>query len=283
MRATLTLSYDSVTMDLVNGDTAAWNIDRLARLAAAALAQASPTQPNGRIREVPDVRTIRWYTSIGLLGRPAAMRGRTALYGRSHLAQLVAIKRLQAAGLTVAAVQERLLGAEESAVEKIALLPADLDGLLAQVDATEAPEAPEAPDEAVTAHKPTPTPTHSTASPSPSAKTEARKRFWATPLTPPTATASALGSSTTAEPTTPATAPASQTTIPAPAPATPAPTPTTPSTADAAPPVHGIRLASGVTLLLPSGRAPEAAERAAIAEAARPLLDLLDRLGLSEA
>ena len=105
-------------MSPVNGDRATWTIDRLARLAAAALADASPAQPNGRIREVPDVRTIRWYTSIGLLDRPAAMRGRTALYGRSHLAQLVAIKRLQADGLTVAAVQERLLGADAAAVER---------------------------------------------------------------------------------------------------------------------------------------------------------------------
>lgn len=223
----------------MNGDTAAWTIDRLARLAAAALADASPTQPNGRIREVPDVRTIRWYTSIGLLGRPAAMRGRTALYDRSHLAQLVAIKRLQADGLTVAAVQERLLGAQESAIEAIAMLPADLDALIAEVDAVDVP-----------------VPTSPRASPQTQrtqrTQTEARKRFWVTAPAPSAAAESAR------VPDSPATS------------------------ADAAPPVHGIRLGSGVTLLLPSGRAPEAAERAAIAEAARPLLDLLDRLGLSE-
>ncbi|MEY9913347.1 DNA-binding transcriptional MerR regulator [Catenulispora sp. MAP12-49] len=234
----------------MNGDTAAWTIDRLARLAAAALADASPTQPNGRIREVPDVRTIRWYTSIGLLGRPAAMRGRTALYDRSHLAQLVAIKRLQADGLTVAAVQERLLGAQESAIEAIAMLPADLDALIAEVDAVDVP-----------------VPTSPRASPQTQrtqrTQTEARKRFWVT----------APASSAAAE------------SAPVPdSPATSADTTSTDATsADAAPPVHGIRLGSGVTLLLPSGRAPEAAERAAIAEAARPLLDLLDRLGLSEA
>lgn len=234
----------------MNGDTAAWTIDRLARLAAAALADASPTQPNGRIREVPDVRTIRWYTSIGLLGRPAAMRGRTALYDRSHLAQLVAIKRLQADGLTVAAVQERLLGAQESAIEAIAMLPADLDVLIAEVDAVDVP-----------------VPTSPRASPQTQrtqrTQTEARKRFWVTAPAPSAAAESA----------------------PVPdSPATSADTTSADATsADAAPPVHGIRLGSGVTLLLPSGRVPEAAERAAIAEAARPLLDLLDRLGLSEA
>ena len=239
----------------MNGDTAAWTIDRLARLAAAALADASPTQPNGRIREVPDVRTIRWYTSIGLLGRPAAMRGRTALYDRSHLAQLVAIKRLQADGLTVAAVQERLLGAQESAIEAIAMLPADLDALIAEVDAVDVP-----------------VPTSPRASPQTQrtqrTQTEARKRFWVTAPAPSAAAESAP------VPDSPATS-ADTTSTDA--------TSTDTTSADAAPPVHGIRLGSGVTLLLPSGRVPEAAERAAIAEAARPLLDLLDRLGLSEA
>jgi DNA-binding transcriptional MerR regulator len=216
----------------VNGDSATWTIDRLARLAAAALAAGAPTQPNGRIREVPDVRTIRWYTSIGLLDRPAAMRGRTALYGRSHLAQLVAIKRLQAAGLTVAAVQERLLGADESAVEEIAGLPADLDEVEAQVEADNRPAA--------------------AGSKSLSAEPAARSRFWVAPSAPPAARE-------VARPTTPPTAP------------------------DAVPPVHGIRLATDVTLLLPPGRVPDAAARAAIAEAAQPLLALLERLGLSEA
>ncbi len=203
---------------------APWTIDRLARLAAAALAAGAPTQPNGRIREVPDVRTIRWYTSIGLLDRPAAMRGRTALYGRSHLAQLVAIKRLQASGLTVAAVQERLLGADASVVEEIAKLPADLDTLIAPADADTADTAP----------------------------SPARSRFWVTP--PAAEPFTAITADTdTIEPDT-----------------------TTPL-------ITGIRLTTDITLLLPTGRTPDAAARAAIAEAAQPLLDLLNRLGLSEA
>ena len=231
----LTLSYDSVIIRSVNGDSATWTIDRLARLAAAALATGAPTQPNGRIREVPDVRTIRWYTSIGLLGRPAAMRGRTALYGRSHLAQLVAIKRLQASGLTVAAVQERLLGADESAVEEIAMLPADLDDLDDQVAPGGEPRAAE----------PASAP---------------RARFCATPSTPPVAhEASAAADS-----------------------ADKADNADVARIADVPPIMHGIRLAPDVTLLLPPGRVPDAAARAAIAEADRTLLALLDRLGLSE-
>src|SRR5205823_13215113 len=43
---------------------------------------------NGRVRDVPDRRTVRFYTTLGLIDRPAALRGRTALYGRRHLLQL---------------------------------------------------------------------------------------------------------------------------------------------------------------------------------------------------
>ncbi len=66
---------------------------------------ALPAPKNGQVRAVPDERTIRYYGTIGLLDRPAAMRGRTALYDRRHLAQVVAIKRLQHAGRSLAEIQ----------------------------------------------------------------------------------------------------------------------------------------------------------------------------------
>ena len=69
---------------------------------------------------MPDLRTIRYYTTLGLLDRPAAMRGRTALYGPRHLLQLVAIKRLQARGLSLAAVQERVVGLSDAALRRLA-------------------------------------------------------------------------------------------------------------------------------------------------------------------
>src|SRR5580693_6010701 len=104
----------------MTGPDATWTIDQLAELVADALSTGYPGQSNGRVRQVPDVRTIRWYTSIGLLDRPAALRGRTALYGRRHLAQLVAVKRLQADGHALAAVQQQLIGADEATLERIA-------------------------------------------------------------------------------------------------------------------------------------------------------------------
>src|SRR5882757_9210130 len=101
-----------------------WTIDELSALVAEALVVDYPGPPNGRARVVPDQRTIRWYTTIGLLDRPTAMRGRTALYDRRHLLQLVAIKRLQADGHTLADVQQRLVGATDSTLTHIARLPA---------------------------------------------------------------------------------------------------------------------------------------------------------------
>jgi MerR HTH family regulatory protein len=105
-------------------DAELWTIDQLCALAAAELLASEQSQPSARVREVPDRRTIRWYATIGLLDRPAEMRGRTALYGRRHLLQIVAIKRLQATGIPLAEVQERLAGATSSTLEGIAELSA---------------------------------------------------------------------------------------------------------------------------------------------------------------
>ena len=67
---------------------------------------ALPTPKNGQVRAVPDERTVRYYVTLGLLDRPSAMRGRTALYGARHVAQVIAIKRLQTMGRSLAAIQQ---------------------------------------------------------------------------------------------------------------------------------------------------------------------------------
>lgn len=81
-----------------------WTLSELVAEVAARIA-ALPAPSNGQVRAVPDERTVRYYGTIGLLDRPLAMRGRTALYGRRHLAQVVAIKRLQAMGQSLAEIQ----------------------------------------------------------------------------------------------------------------------------------------------------------------------------------
>ncbi|TDC65270.1 MerR family transcriptional regulator, partial [Actinomadura sp. GC306] len=100
-----------------------WTISELAERAAAALAADGSTQVSGRVRDVPNERLIRWYTTIGLVDPPLGRRGRTALYGPRHLLQLVAVKRRQAAGRSIAEIQVELTGATDATLERIAALP----------------------------------------------------------------------------------------------------------------------------------------------------------------
>ena len=97
-----------------------WTIDDLSARAVLALEQDYEGQASARVRDVPDLRTIRYYTTLGILDRPAEMRGRTAYYGERHLLQLVAIKRLQARGLSLREIQQRLLGLSDTRLRRIA-------------------------------------------------------------------------------------------------------------------------------------------------------------------
>jgi DNA-binding transcriptional MerR regulator len=103
-----------------NEDGVRWTIDDLRQAVAAALGEGYDGPPNARVRDVPDERTIRYYTTLGLIDRAAVMRGRTALYGTRHLLQLVAIKKLQAQGLSLAEVQQALVGQPSAAIARIA-------------------------------------------------------------------------------------------------------------------------------------------------------------------
>lgn len=100
-----------------------WTLAELVDQVAAALSSGYDGQPSGRVTELPDIRVIRYYTMLGLVDRPGAMRGRTALYGERHLWQLVAIKRLQAEGHKLAAIQQRLTGASDTRLRRLADLP----------------------------------------------------------------------------------------------------------------------------------------------------------------
>lgn len=82
------------------------------------LARVGAPQESGRVRAVPDERSIRYYTTIGLLDRPA-LKGRTALYGARHLAQIVAIKRLQSAGRSLEEIQELLPSLDDEALARV--------------------------------------------------------------------------------------------------------------------------------------------------------------------
>jgi DNA-binding transcriptional MerR regulator len=107
-------------------EQASWTLDELVRRVAVGLADpAYPGAPNGRVREVPDRRAVRWYTTTGLVDRPT-MQGRTALYGARQLLQVVAVKRRQAEGRSLAEIQAELAGATNETLRRVAAVPDDV-------------------------------------------------------------------------------------------------------------------------------------------------------------
>jgi len=90
---------------------------------AVALSEVGLDQESGRVTEVPTARTVRYYTTLGIVAPPAAFKGRTALYDERHLLQLVAVKRLQAEGASLEAVQARLVGSSGAELAALAKLP----------------------------------------------------------------------------------------------------------------------------------------------------------------
>jgi DNA-binding transcriptional MerR regulator len=228
-------------------------MDELVERVRRALAEEYPGAPNGRVRDVPDRRAIRWYTTTGLVDRPAGLRRRTALYGPRHLLQIVALKRRQAQGRSLAEIQAELAGASDRYLAEVARVPDELlatDGV--------APDAYEG---------------------------ATRARFWAAS---PAAGASAAGVSAARASAARASAArasagsAAQRLAGGAAPDERRPARPGDSAFSeldrAAVPVGGVALPGGAILVLPA--TPTAADRAAIATAAAPLLDLLAQRGL---
>ena len=83
----------------------------------------APARANGRVRDVPNERLVRWYVTVGLVDPPLSRRGRVARYGRRHLLQLVAVKRRQAEGRSLAEIQAELAGATDEALAAVARVP----------------------------------------------------------------------------------------------------------------------------------------------------------------
>ncbi|GII83690.1 hypothetical protein Ssi03_16800 [Sphaerisporangium siamense] len=236
-----------------------WTIGELAERAADLLGPAT-RRPNGRVRDVPNERLIRWYTTIGLLDPPLTRRGRVALYGRRHLLQLLAVKRRQAEGRSIAEIQAELAGATDGTLETIARPAVPLAPPVDMPHPAPSPQSP--PDPRAPKYVPT--------SPPP-----ARARFWAERPAPPSAPAQGPHADDADEGFT--------TGLTDGAGVGPADRLTDDLGGGVSHPpdhglsdrlVHGVRLAPGVTLLL-DGPAPGPAEVAALREAARPLLAAL--------
>jgi DNA-binding transcriptional MerR regulator len=230
-----------------------WTILELAELAAETLAAAQPAVPpadagtpsgparaNGRVRDVPNERLVRWYVTVGLVDPPLSRRGRVAQYGRRHLLQLVAVKRRQAEGRSLAEIQAELAGATDEALAAVARV----------LDTRSAPDT----------------------------RAMAPARFWARQARQPgTAAAERTGPpvAAAAGPVQPGTAAAERAGRPTAAAARGGQEDRGGAMAPAGL-VHGIRLAPGVTLLLEgAGREPGPDDMTAIVNAAQPLLEEL--------
>lgn len=90
--------------------------------ASQALLRRAPSAPSDRrVAEYPDARTIRYYQTTGIVDPPGRYEGRRAIYGYTHLLQVVAVKLLQAEGHTLAQIQRALTQATERNLESAVL------------------------------------------------------------------------------------------------------------------------------------------------------------------
>ncbi|OYO09847.1 hypothetical protein CGZ98_12010 [Enemella evansiae] len=90
-----------------------WGLDPFLEVAAAQLSEL------GLTGAAPDRRTVRYYATAGLLDRPES-HGREVRYRQRQLAQLLAVKRLQAAGVRLAAIAERIAGVSTDQLARLA-------------------------------------------------------------------------------------------------------------------------------------------------------------------
>lgn len=99
-----------------------WTLDQLCERVAAVLAVGYSGQSNGRVSDLPDRQTIRVYMRLGLVDRAIWRRGRLVYYTMRHLLQVVAIKRLQADGASLAEIRAQLPGLTDASLWEVAQL-----------------------------------------------------------------------------------------------------------------------------------------------------------------
>lgn len=96
-----------------------WTLQQLSQKAGEEIRLRGLPSPGNRVSQVPNARTIRYYTSLGLVDRPVDHAGRVARYSQRHLLQLLAIKALQSRYLPLPQIQARLLGRSDEELARI--------------------------------------------------------------------------------------------------------------------------------------------------------------------
>lgn len=223
-----------------------WNLDELVAQVALGLSGGDyGGAASGRVRDLPDARAIRYYTTLGILDRPA-MQGRTAFYGVRHLRQIVAIKKLQSRGWPLARVQQELAGIDDGALKRIAELPAALEVVASNESRAAIPAAP---------------------------RSRKAGSFW---TEPPIGTGTKDGIFAAM----PMSEPAAKKKDAADAKQVEAETGSAPTTNAPPASMQGLKLGDHAMLLIQAARALEAGDLDAITAAAAPLLALLEKRGL---
>lgn len=96
-----------------------WSLEELSQHSQRELEHRKIPNPGGRVSQILSARTIRYYTSLGLVDRPLAYDGGVAKYGPRHLLQLLAIKILQAEYLPLPEIQKQLFGRTERELREV--------------------------------------------------------------------------------------------------------------------------------------------------------------------
>jgi len=103
--------------ELDRGRTVEYGLEGLALAASRLVGRLPGAAADGRVSDLPDPRTIRYYQTLGVVDKPLRYDGRRAVYGYRHLLQVAAVKLLQANGLSLDQVQRALHGASTEALE----------------------------------------------------------------------------------------------------------------------------------------------------------------------
>jgi DNA-binding transcriptional MerR regulator len=95
-----------------------FSLEELVATAKAILEGVAYRSTDGRVAMIPDARTVRYYQTVGVLAKPLRYEGRSAVYGYHHLLQLIAVKLLQAQGLSLAQIQNVMIQLSLKDLEK---------------------------------------------------------------------------------------------------------------------------------------------------------------------
>jgi len=107
-----------------------FNIEELVEHAARIIPILVPKQERYKVTDFPDVRTVRFYATRGLIDKPDRYDGQQSIYTFKHLLQLIVIKYLQSQYLTIKKIGQIFEGLSETELLKLINVPTKKNFLL---------------------------------------------------------------------------------------------------------------------------------------------------------